>query len=113
MTGQKSVESINVIEAKAKLEAGAVAIDTAPISSWAGGHVPDSLSMPMESISFRYTELPEEAVLVFFSEDGTKSFAAAEKALTLGFGEVYNVNGGTRAWLAAGYEMEAFGSRIM
>ena len=41
--------------------------------------------------------------IVFFCEDGVRS----AKAATIGYAQVYNVTGGTKAWIKAGYDVEA------
>ena len=107
MTTQQAVKQISVKEAKAKLEAGAQAIDTAPAADWAGGHVAGAMNLPLMAIRSRQGEVPADTVLLFICEDGVRSAEAAAKAVELGFKEVYNVQGGTRAWIAAGYEVEA------
>ncbi len=107
MTTESAVKNISVQEAKTKLDAGAQAIDTAPAPDWAGGHVPGAMNLPLLAIRSRHNEVPKESVVLFFSEDGVRSAEAAAKASTLGFAEVYNVTGGTKAWIAAGYEVEA------
>jgi rhodanese-related sulfurtransferase len=107
MTTQAAVQSISAQEAKAKLNAGAVAVDVAPAPDWAGAHVPGSMNLPLLAIRSRKSEVPADKAVVFFSEDGLRAADAAAVAATLGFAEVYAVEGGTRAWMRAGFETEA------
>lgn len=107
MTTQQAVQNINVREAKAKVDASAQVVDTAPAPDWAGGHVPGAVNLPLLAIRSRSGELVADKAVLFFCEDGVRSAEAAAAAIKLGFTEVYNVEGGTRAWIAAGYEVEA------
>jgi rhodanese-related sulfurtransferase len=109
MTTQQAVQTITPLEAKAKLEQNATVqvVDTAPAPDWAGGHVPGATNLPLLSIRSRAGELQKDRPVLFFSEDGKQSLGAAGVAASIGFTEVYNVEGGTRAWIAAGFEVEA------
>jgi rhodanese-related sulfurtransferase len=107
VTTQQAVKNISVAEAKKKLDAGAQAIDTAPAPDWAGAHVPGAMNLPLLAIRSRKGEVPVDKPLLFLCEDGVRSSEAAAVAASLGFTEVYNVEGGTRAWIASGYEVEA------
>jgi rhodanese-related sulfurtransferase len=108
-TQQTIVLAIGPLEAKALLERnpGVQVVDTAPAPDWAGAHIPGAVNLPMLAIRSRAGELAKEQPVIFTSEDGTKSAGAAGVASTIGFGEVYNLEGGTRAWIAAGFEVEA------
>jgi rhodanese-related sulfurtransferase len=109
MTTESAVRTLTPLDAKAKLEQDpkTQVVDTAPAPDWAGGHVPGAVNLPMLAIRSRASELEKDKPVIFFSEDGTQSAGAAGVATSIGFGEVYNVTGGTRAWIQAGFEVEA------
>lgn len=109
MTTQQAVKSITPLEAKAKLETDPTVqvVDTAPAPDWAGGHIPGAVNLPLLAIRSRAGELQKDRPVIFTSEDGTQSAGAAGVATSIGFNEVYNLEGGTRAWIAAGFEVEA------
>lgn len=109
MTTQQGVQKISILDARAMIERDSTVqiVDTAPAPDWAGGHVPGAINLPLLAIRSRAGELVKEKPVLFFSEDGVQSAGAAGVAMTIGFGDVYNVEGGTRAWIAAGYEVEA------
>ena len=109
MTTSEAVKSISVEEAKEKLAGGdAQAIDTRPAADWAGAHPTGALNLPLLAIASRHGEVPKDKDLIFFSEDGVQSARACQNATAQGiFQEVFNVEGGTQAWLAAGFEVEA------
>jgi rhodanese-related sulfurtransferase len=109
MTTQQAVNPITPLEAKAMLERNPAVqvVDTAPAPDWAGAHIPGAVNLPLLAIRSRAGELTAENPVIFVSEDGVRSAGAAGVATTIGFGEVYNLEGGTRAWIAAGFEVEA------
>lgn len=101
------IKRIDVAQAHEKLRGGnAVAIDVRMPFDFAGGRIPGSINLPKASLRFRKSELPQEAALLFFSEDGTDSLAACEIAASLGAKDVYNVEGGVSAWADGGYPLE-------
>jgi rhodanese-related sulfurtransferase len=109
MTTQQAVNAITPLEARAMLERNPAVqvVDTAPAPDWAGAHIPGAVNLPLLAIRSRAGELTTENPVIFVSEDGVRSAGAAGVATTIGFGEVYNLEGGTRAWIAAGFEVEA------
>jgi rhodanese-related sulfurtransferase len=109
MTTEQAVRTLTPLDARAKLEQNpeTQVVDTAPAPDWAGGHVPGAVNLPMLAIRSRAGELAKDKPVIFFSEDGVQSAGAAGIASSIGFTEVYNVEGGTRAWIKAGFEVEA------
>ncbi len=107
MTNEDAIKSINIADAKAKLDADAAqAIDVRPPPDWAGGHVKGARNIPLVAISSRQAELAKDRPVLFFSEDGVRSRDACQTALSLGFTDVFNVEGGVFAWMRAGHELE-------
>jgi rhodanese-related sulfurtransferase len=98
---------ITVAEAKQKIDGDDVqVIDVRTLGEFAGGHVPNALNIPHMSVVARQAELEKDKELVFICEMGTRSALACEFAAALGFRNLYNVEGGTSAWIKAGYEVE-------
>ena len=94
-------------EAKAKIDEGNVqVIDVRTPGEYAGGHVPGALNIPHMSVVARKAELASDKELVFICQVGARSALACEFAASLGFKELYNVDGGTDAWLKSGYTVE-------
>jgi rhodanese-related sulfurtransferase len=54
----------------------------------------------------RKGELSPDKELVFICAVGSRSALACEFAAAMGFKELYNVEGGTDAWIKAGYAVE-------
>jgi rhodanese-related sulfurtransferase len=98
---------LTVAEAKAKIDEGDVqVIDVRTPGEYAGGHVPGAINIPHMSVVARKGELESDKELVFICQLGQRSALAAEFAAAVGFKELYNVEGGTEAWVKAGYGVE-------
>lgn len=98
---------IDVKEAKEKTSNGDVqVIDVRTPAEYVGGHVPGSINIPHMSVVSRKAELATDKELVFICQMGQRSALACEFAASLGFDKLYNVEGGTEAWIKAGYDVE-------
>jgi rhodanese-related sulfurtransferase len=97
---------ITVDEAKEKVAAGAQIIDVRTPGEYAGGHVPGASNIPHMSVVSRKGELANDKELVFICQMGSRSALACEFAAAIGFKDLYNVEGGTEAWIKAGYPVE-------
>ncbi len=94
-------------EAKEKIDSGDVQIiDVRTPGEYMGGHVPGSINIPHMSVMGRKAELESDKELVFICQMGTRSALACEFAAAAGFKELFNVEGGTEAWIKAGYGVE-------
>src|SRR6185436_1092879 len=93
-------------EAKEKIDAGAQVIDVRTPGEYVGGHVPDALNIPHMSVLARQAELAKDKDLVFICQMGSRSALACEFAAAAGFKELFNVEGGTEAWIKAGLPVE-------
>jgi rhodanese-related sulfurtransferase len=98
---------LTVGEAKEKIDGGGVqVIDVRTPGEYSGGHVPGSLNIPHMSIIARKSELATDRELVFICAVGQRSALACEFAAAVGLKDLFNVEGGTDAWIKAGYGVE-------
>jgi rhodanese-related sulfurtransferase len=97
---------IDVHEAKEKADGDVQVIDVRTPGEYMGGHVPGSINIPHMSVVSRKADLATDKPLVFICQMGQRSALACEFAASLGFTDLYNVEGGTEAWIKAGYGVE-------
>lgn len=79
-------------------------IDVREVDEFAAGHVPGATNIPLSQLAERLHELPAEPFDII-CQGGVRSARACEALEPMGH-EVTNVQGGTGAWISAGYEIE-------
>ncbi|WP_462418812.1 rhodanese-like domain-containing protein [Kytococcus sp. Marseille-QA3725] len=86
----------------------AVVLDVREPDEWAAGHAPNAVHIPLGDVPVRVAELPETdgSPLPVVCRSGGRSSRAAEWLEEQGH-EVVNVDGGMKAWAAAGKQMVA------
>ena len=104
-------QRISVEDAAAKRDDGVPIIDTRELDEYQDGHVAGAPLMPYMSLMTRGGELEQiagakDAPLMFICAKGQRSAVACEFAAALGFTDLYNIEGGTEAWIAAGLPIE-------
>ncbi len=97
---------ITPAEAKDKIEGGAQVVDVRTPGEYGGGHVPGASNIPHMSILARQSELEKDTEIVFICQMGSRSALACEFAAAAGFKDLFNVEGGTEAWIKAGLPVE-------
>jgi hydroxyacylglutathione hydrolase len=70
------------------------------------GHVPGAILIPLGQLSARVNELNPEKPVAVICASGNRSQSAAALLGQKGFKTVYNVSGGTGAWMYSGLELE-------
>lgn len=98
---------IDVNQAKAMMDGGnAQIVDVREPKEYAGGHIPGALLIPVDQVLKRGSELRKDGPIIFVCQVGARSALAAEMAAALGHQEIYNLEGGTEAWIKQGYPVE-------
>jgi rhodanese-related sulfurtransferase len=105
---QEPFHRIDVTEAKEMLGNGAQIIDVRELHEYTAGHVPGATLIPVNTVFNRREELPKEGKLIFVCAVGQRSALACEMAAAAGFPPeaLYNLEGGTDAWVKAGEPVE-------
>ena len=63
--------------------------------------------IPFDQVETRLSEFPQDkgAKIVLYCRSGSMSAIAAREMVLAGYTDIYNLDGGFRAWAAAGYEL--------
>jgi rhodanese-related sulfurtransferase len=98
---------LTVEEAKERLDQGNVQfVDVRETHEYVGGHAAGTQHIPLNSITGRINELADDKDIIFICQKGQRSALAAEYAAAGGRSRLFNLEGGTDAWQAAGLPME-------
>ncbi|MEK7247341.1 MAG: rhodanese-like domain-containing protein [Chloroflexota bacterium] len=97
---------ISAEEAKEMLQNGATIIDVREKHEYDSGHVPGAGHIPVNTVYARREELPKDNDLILICAIGQRSALAAEMAAAAGLTRLFNVEGGTEAWIKAGEPVE-------
>jgi rhodanese-related sulfurtransferase len=97
---------ISVAEADDMMNGGAAVIDVREPHEYQSGHVPGAALIPVNSVFARREELPKDKDLIFVCAVGQRSALAAEMAAAAGLTRLFNLEGGTDAWIKAGKPAE-------
>lgn len=98
---------ISPAEAKEMLEAdSSTIIDVREMHEYTSGHVPNAGHIPVNTVYARREELPKDKDLLFICAVGQRSALAAEMAAAAGLTRLFNVEGGTDAWIKAGFPVD-------
>lgn len=98
-----SMEEITVAQLADELQAGALLFDVREPDEYVEAHVPGAQLVPLSEISERVQDFPQ-ARLLLICRSGGRSKRAGEFLQEHGR-HVVNVEGGTLAWQAAGFDV--------
>lgn len=97
---------ISVDEAKEMMNDGAAVIDVREPHEYESGHVPGASLIPVNTVFKRKEELPQDKDLIFVCAVGQRSALAAEMAAAAGLTRLFNLEGGTEAWVKSGQPVD-------
>lgn len=83
-----------------------VLVDVRTAGEFFGGHIPSALNIPLDQLSRRIGEIPQGKPVIVVCATGNRSKAGADILVRSGYTEVYNLKGGTMAWMMSGGEVE-------
>lgn len=105
-----SVQQITVAELKELVETrpDLQLIDVRRLPEYESGHAPRAISSPLAKLrdSLPHLHLKPNAQTAVICAGGYRSSAGTSILQQLGFNNLLNVTGGTKAWISAGYEVE-------
>jgi rhodanese-related sulfurtransferase len=97
---------IEPAEAAQRWAEGALLLDVRENDEWDAGHVPGSTHIPLSGLQARVGELPGDQTILVICRSGNRSQEARDLIAAAGLTNVTSVNGGVRAWQAAGNPFE-------
>ncbi len=105
---QEPFYRVTVAEAKELLAEDAHVVDVRDPHEYASGHVPGAPLIPVNTVFARREELPKAGKIIFVCSVGQRSALACEMAAAGGVpaDRLYNLEGGTDAWIKAGEPVE-------
>ncbi|QQS31678.1 MAG: MBL fold metallo-hydrolase [Acidobacteriota bacterium] len=111
LIGEYSGEKKVVKQVPVEEVAGLMNADTKPqfvdvrrTQEHAGGHAPGTVNIPLDRLAMEFTSLDPNAPTYVICQGGYRSSLGTSILENAGFGEIYNVIGGTKAWIDAGME---------
>jgi rhodanese-related sulfurtransferase len=100
---QEPFKRISAAVAKQMIDQGVTVIDVRTPAEFGGGHIPQAQHIPLDSILARPRDVLKQDNVIFVCQVGQRSALAAEMAAAVGMKTLYNLEGGTDAWVRAGY----------
>lgn len=105
--GSSTIKSVSVKEAKEALNDKNVQfIDVRTVSEFRSGHAKKAINYPLDKLESSLSKLDKNKPVYVICQSGMRSMRGASILESAGFTEVYNVAGGTSAWMSAGLATE-------
>ena len=104
--GNSTSSRISISQALDEYNAGAFILDVRTSEEWNQAHIPGSILIPLDQLSGRLSEVPQDRDVVVVCRTGSRSLEGLEILLGAGFTRVASMTGGMVAWQAAGYPVE-------
>lgn len=104
---QNEIKQITV--AQAKDAAGATDtqfIDVRTTEEYASGHAVKAAHFPLDALEKDLSKLDKDKPVYVICQTGRRSQKGAEILQKAGFKDIYNIEGGTSAWMSAGHPTE-------
>lgn len=102
------IEQMPVDELKRRIaeERELLVVDVRRPAEYDSGHVPGALSIPLASLKDRFGKLDPRRPTAIICATGYRSSAASSLLAPRGFEKLFNIVGGTSAWISAGFATE-------
>ena len=81
-------------------------VDVRTPEEFAQGHVPGAMLKPLDRLGDLSEDLPKQSDLHLICRSGMRSQKAAQMLAAAGFTRLINIEGGTMAWINAGYPVD-------
>ncbi len=104
-----SVTSISVQDLKQQMnESDICLVDVREMDEWEEVHIPEAIHIPLGQLEECVHLLPnkKDQPIFLHCRGGKRSLRGGEQLLALGYQNVYSIEGGIVAWIAAGYPIQ-------
>lgn len=102
-----SIEQVSVEQAKGPTATGeAQFVDVRNAAEHANGHAKNTINLPLPTLSQEIDRLDPEKPTYVLCQGGYRSSLGTSIMENAGFKRIYNVTGGTKAWMDAGLDTE-------
>ncbi len=81
-------------------------VDVREPGEWQQTRIPGAVLVPLNTLLGAPRQYLDGGPVVFYCAQGTRSAVACEVAAAVGVGRIYNLEGGTEAWVARGLPVE-------
>ena len=106
-TGETNkIEQTTVETVKEKLSDDIQFVDVRRVAEHSGGHAPQTINIPLDKLPKEVDRLNPDQPTYVICQSGYRSSLGTSILENAGFREIYNVTGGTKAWMDAGLETE-------
>lgn len=105
-----SIKTLNVHELKSRMDAESdlCLIDVRELEEWNEVRIPGAHHIPKDSISSEISAIVSDKnrPVYLYCRGGVRSLYAGQSLLSIGYQEVYSLDGGIIEWAASGYPIE-------
>lgn len=98
----EGVQALSVSDYKATYVDGKrdhVLVDVRTPGEFSNGHLPGAINLPLNELGSKTNKIKKGKPVVVVCASGSRSRAGARMLLKAGFSDVYNLKGGTSAWM--------------
>ena len=103
------VTQVSVEEANARQDEDVQFVDVRRAGEYAGGHAAGALNLPLDKLPQSLEQLDLNKAVYVICQSGYRSSIGTSILENAGFRQLYDVTGGTAAWIAAGLPTESGG----
>ncbi|MDQ3129802.1 MAG: MBL fold metallo-hydrolase [Acidobacteriota bacterium] len=100
------IEQVSVADVKDKLADDIQFVDVRRPAEHANGHAPKTINLPLDILAKEIGKLNPDKPTYVLCQSGYRSSLGTSILENAGFKKIYNVTGGTKAWMDAGLETE-------
>ncbi len=107
---KKTVGQVPVEKVKEILSDKIQFVDVRRTAEHTNGHAPQTINLPLDKLAKEIDRLDPDKSTYVICQSGYRSSVGTSILENAGFKEIYNVRGGTKAWMDAGFDTEISGT---